>query len=337
MESGKIQWDLAPVTIAEVVSRSVTTARSLVEHKGLSLSVDISPGLPSFLGDHDRLIQVMLNLISNAVKFTPSGGITIKAFIEGEMIRVGVIDTGPGISQKDQEIIFEKFKQAGDTLTEKPKGTGLGLPICRQIVDRHGGRIWVESTPGQGSSFWFTLPVRGAAREAEAASGPLPASRDRLQPLPAGTGQGTILVVDDEPPVRLYLEQLLADEGFRVFSAADGPQAIDLAVTHRPDLITMDLMMPGMDGATTIRHLRANPATKDIPVVGAVGSLLTYEDMPEEVIYKITKMIHGYTKFLQERLNYFNSLTLDFALAGMSVPLHPGAKKFYVEAGLIKE
>ncbi len=267
MESGKIQWDLTPVTIAEVVSRSVTTARSLVEHKGLSLSVDISPGLPSFLGDHDRLIQVMLNLISNAVKFTPSGDITIKAFIEGEMIRVGVIDTGPGISQKDQEIIFEKFKQAGDTLTEKPKGTGLGLPICRQIVDRHGGRIWVESTPGQGSAFWFTLPIRGAARETGEAPGAEPASRDRLQTLPAGMPQGTILVVDDEPPVRLYLEQLLADEGFRVFSAADGPQAIDLAVAHRPDLITMDLMMPGMDGATTIRHLRANPATKDIPVV----------------------------------------------------------------------
>ncbi len=267
MESGKIEWDLAPVTIAEVIARSVSTARSLAEHKGLSLSVDISPGLPSFLGDHDRLIQVMLNLISNAVKFTPSGGIAIRAFIEGEMIRVGVIDTGPGISQKDQEIIFEKFKQAGDTLTEKPKGTGLGLPICRQIVDRHGGRIWVESTPGQGSAFWFTLPVRGATREAGAAPVPASASRDRLQPLPAGMAQGTILVVDDEPPVRLYLEQLLADEGFRVLSAADGPQAIDLAVAHRPDLITMDLMMPGMDGATTIRHLRADPATRDIPVV----------------------------------------------------------------------
>ncbi|QLA21471.1 response regulator [Desulfolutivibrio sulfoxidireducens] len=267
MESGKIEWDLRPVTIAAVVARSVSSTSALVEQKGLTLTVDVSPGVPRFLGDQDRLIQVMLNLISNAVKFTASGGITIRAFIEGEMIRVGVIDTGPGIAPKDQEIIFEKFKQAGDTLTEKPKGTGLGLPICRQIVDRHGGRIWVESTPGQGSAFWFTLPLRGAALTAEEYPVPEPAYRDRLQPLPAGEAQGTILVVDDEPPVRLYLEQLLADEGFRVLAAADGPQAIDMAMTHHPDLITMDLMMPGMDGATTIRRLRAEPATKDIPVV----------------------------------------------------------------------
>jgi len=267
MESGKIEWDLQPVTIAEVVERSVTATSALIDQKGLSLSVDVGFGLPSFLGDRDRLIQVMLNLISNAVKFTAQGGITIRAFIEGEMIRVGVSDTGPGISERDQEIIFEKFKQAGDTLTEKPKGTGLGLPICRQIVDRHGGRIWVESAPGQGSVFWFSLPIRGAARDKTLHPIPEQPFRGRLQPLPAEKGQGTILVVDDEPPVRLFLEQLLADEGFRVLSASDGPQAIEMAKAHRPDLITMDLMMPGMDGTATIRHLRADSETRDIPVV----------------------------------------------------------------------
>ncbi|NDY56611.1 response regulator [Desulfovibrio sulfodismutans] len=267
MESGKIEWDLQPVTIAEVITRSVTATSALIEQKGLSLAQDVSFGLPQFLGDRDRLIQVMLNLISNAVKFTAAGGITIRAFIDGEMIRVGVSDTGPGISENDQQIIFEKFKQAGDTLTEKPKGTGLGLPICRQIVDRHGGRIWVESTPGAGSVFWFTLPIRGASRQDAAHPVQQPAFRDRLLPLPAEKNQGTILVVDDEPPVRLFLEQLLADEGFRVLSASDGPQAIEMAKAHAPDLITMDLMMPGMDGTTTIRHLRADPATRDIPVV----------------------------------------------------------------------
>jgi len=267
MESGKIEWDLRPVTIGEVVERSVTATRALIEQKGLRLNVDLGFGLPSFLGDRDRLIQVLLNLISNAVKFTTTGGITIEAAIDGEMIRVGVVDTGPGISEKDQEIIFEKFKQAGDTLTEKPKGTGLGLPICRQIVDRHGGRIWVESAPGAGSAFWFTLPIRGAAREDAAHPVSAPGFRDRLAPLPATPNQGVILVVDDEPPVRLFLEQLLADEGFRVLSAPDGPQALAMAKAHHPDLITMDLMMPGMDGATTIRRLRADPDTRHIPVV----------------------------------------------------------------------
>ena len=132
---------------------------SLFEAKKLKLVRDIEPDLPAVTGDQDRLIQVVINLISNAVKFTDSGSITCSARRDDGELVVSVTDSGIGIAPADQPKVFEKFKQVGDTLTDKPKGTGLGLPICKEIVEYHGGQIWVESTPGQGSTFSFTLPI----------------------------------------------------------------------------------------------------------------------------------------------------------------------------------
>ena len=127
----------------------------------------MEPNLPPIRGDRDRLVQVVTNLVSNAIKFTPEGGeIRVGAqVLKGEaedvsdMIRLSVSDTGIGIAPDEYEKVFEKFKQVGDTLTDKPKGTGLGLPISKEIVEYHGGRIWVESELGKGSTFYFTLPV----------------------------------------------------------------------------------------------------------------------------------------------------------------------------------
>ncbi len=274
MESGKVEWDMRQAFIPEIIERSVSSTASLIENKRLRLVTDVPADLPPVLGDRDRLIQVMLNLISNAVKFTDRGFITIRARLDGEAVRVGVEDTGPGIHAKDQELIFEKFKQSGDTLTEKPKGTGLGLPICRQIVERHGGKIWVESRLGHGSVFWFTLPLTppvAETNECSAVSGFQTFSREVETLTGAGARfavkKPVILVVDDEPPVRAYLRALFTEEGFEALAAADGPEALGLAAQHRPDLITMDLMMPGMDGATVIERLRADARTRDIPVI----------------------------------------------------------------------
>ncbi len=275
MESGKVEWDMRRVSIPEIIERSVSSSAALVENKRLRLSTDIAKDLPMIEGDRDRLIQVMLNLISNAVKFTRIGVITIRAMAREDDILVCVADTGPGINLKDQESIFEKFKQSGDTLTEKPKGTGLGLPICKQILERHGGRIWVESKLGHGSAFWFTLPLAPPVQPSPAPVVEVDHSRTALE---AGwrsahgvsSGQSKksmILVVDDEPAVLAYLRTLLTEEGFKVLAAANGPEAIRMAAENAPDLITMDLMMPGMDGATAIARLRADSRTKDIPVI----------------------------------------------------------------------
>ncbi|MBF0564664.1 MAG: PAS domain-containing protein [Nitrospirae bacterium] len=164
MEAGKVEWKNEDVNVAGLIDRALQSTKSLYAKKNLELIWDVDDGMPLVSGDHDRLLQVMINLISNAVKFTDSGTITCKAEMRetGENqneIVVSVIDTGMGIDKENHEKVFEKFRQIGDTLVGKPKGTGLGLPICKQIIRHHGGRIWVESKPGEGSNFSFALPV----------------------------------------------------------------------------------------------------------------------------------------------------------------------------------
>lgn len=166
MEAGKIDWKEDNLSVADLIERATSATSSLFMQKSLKLVKDIEEGLPEITGDMDRLIQVVINLISNAVKFTEKGTITCRArkadgihAAENEFVELSVIDTGIGISNEDQPTVFEKFKQVGSTLTDRPKGTGLGLPICKQIVEHHGGTIWVESELGKGSVISFTLPV----------------------------------------------------------------------------------------------------------------------------------------------------------------------------------
>ncbi len=164
MEAGKIEWHVQQVSVEEVIDRAVAAVSSLLEQKNIALLKRVDADLPNISGDCDRLIQVVINLLSNAWKFAGEGTVTVCAGMTQDddgapFIEVRISDTGIGISPKDRETVFEKFKQVGDTLTDKPKGTGLGLPICREIVEYHGGRIWVESELGRGSTFIFTIAV----------------------------------------------------------------------------------------------------------------------------------------------------------------------------------
>ena len=164
IEAGRMEFRADPVSIAEVVDRATAATAALLDGEGgPTLVVDVAPGLPTITGDRDRLIQVVINLISNAVKFTPSGTITVSAAPVPDGVEVAVADTGAGIAPEDQERVFEPFGQATDTLSDTPRGTGLGLPICRDIVRAHGGRLWLESAVGAGSTFRFSLPVGTAA------------------------------------------------------------------------------------------------------------------------------------------------------------------------------
>jgi signal transduction histidine kinase len=162
IEAGRMEWRRDVVDLAEVITRATAATAPLLTGAGPQMVLDLEPDLPSITGDRDRLIQVVINLISNAVKFTASGTITCSARIEpagGASALVSVADTGVGIAPEDQARVFEQFGQAGDTLTDKPRGTGLGLPICREIVEHHGGRLWLESEVGRGSTFSFSLPL----------------------------------------------------------------------------------------------------------------------------------------------------------------------------------
>jgi signal transduction histidine kinase len=166
IEAGKMEWHFQPVSAGDTIRHAAAATAALFDGKPLSLILDIPPILPMVRADPDKLLQVVINLISNAVKFSPQGVILVAASSQGNAVTVRVTDQGVGIDPKDQEHLFEKFTQVGDALTSKPKGTGLGLAISKEIVEHHAGRIWVESQPGQGSTFAFTVPVVEEAVEA---------------------------------------------------------------------------------------------------------------------------------------------------------------------------
>jgi CheY-like chemotaxis protein len=266
-----MQWETAEVSVAEVIKTAVNATQALAAKTSLKVKVTVSPNLPTVTSDKDRLVQVVTNLLSNSIKFTPNGGtIEVKAQLlerdksrkKADMVMVSVTDSGIGIAPKDHKGVFEKFKQVGNTLTDKPKGTGLGLPICKEIVEHFGGKLWVESQLGKGSTFFFTLPLTQAA-EVEA-----PEVGEVEEPAEVAiTGGKTILVVDDEANIRRFLSHELKKRGYSVVQASGGSQAIEMARKHHPDLITLDVLMSGMSGFDVTAVLKSDPSTKDIPIL----------------------------------------------------------------------
>jgi signal transduction histidine kinase/CheY-like chemotaxis protein len=275
IEAGSVEWRDDEVNVEEVVRQAYNAASGQFADKaGVKTVLKVGENLPSLRADRDRLVQVMVNLLNNAAKFTDEGQVALTAEATSDgWLRITVSDTGAGIPLDEQQMVFDKFHQVtkSDTLEDKPGGTGLGLTICRQIVEHYGGRIWVESEAGKGSNFIFVLPPGGqAAPEATEAAEPeeMPAA-----PAVVAEEEGArpdaplIMAVDDDPAIRSYLSQLLGEEGYRVITAENGQQALEIARSERPDLITMDLMMPGIDGKTAIAEIRKDPNLRDVPVI----------------------------------------------------------------------
>jgi signal transduction histidine kinase len=159
IESGHMPWDMTDIDVAYLARESARPYLSLMDRNNLTFSEEVAPNLPRIYGDRDRLSQVIGNLLDNAVKFTRRGTVRLRAYPDGDGVRIEVSDTGVGVAPKDQVNIFEKFQQVGEVLTDKPRGAGLGLSICREITEHHGGRIWVESELGVGSTFIVRLPA----------------------------------------------------------------------------------------------------------------------------------------------------------------------------------
>ena len=272
IEAGKMEWSQENVSMPEVAERAIAATTSLYEQKSLNLIKEINNNLPEITGDRDKLIQVIINLISNAVKFTDKGSITCRVYQEKDEIIVSISDTGIGIAPEDFDAVFEQFKQVGgDTLTDKPKGTGLGLPICKEIVEHHGGRIWLESERRKGSTFSFALPVSARPDVVK----PLHLN-DLLKQLKEQMAQSkfnlnghhaTILIVDDDDSIRSLLNQELGDAGYIIEQAANGKEALASVRNHRPDLIILDVMMPEMNGFDVAAILKNDPQTMDIPII----------------------------------------------------------------------
>jgi signal transduction histidine kinase/CheY-like chemotaxis protein len=272
IEAGKMEWNMEEVYLPDIVERAIAATSALFEQKNLVLEKKIEEGLPIISGDRDKLIQVVVNLLSNAVKFTKEGAVHVKVYQDKDGIVVGITDTGIGIAPEDHDKVFEQFKQVGDTLTDKPKGTGLGLPICKEIVERHGGKIWLQSELGAGSTFYFMLPALlggdGTVKPLHF-EGLLSKLKQRVE-LSQGVEkntQATILVVDDDDGIRSLLKQELTEIGYLVDEASNGKEAVAKIRSNRPDLVILDVMMPEMNGFDVAAILKNDPGTMDIPII----------------------------------------------------------------------
>jgi PAS domain S-box-containing protein len=272
IESGRIELDMQVISVPELVGRVTDSLRKSFQDRGLGLALDIPPDLPEVFGDPGRIAQILTNLLSNAFKYTQKGEATVRVRQTGRDLQIDVVDTGVGISREDQEKLFVRFFRAEDAAVRQQPGTGLGLNITKSLIEMHGGSIWVESEPGVGSTFSFTLPLPaglvevaapGEAGLADLPPQPTDMPRPAVAPLPSGPW---ILVVDDNVEVARLFEHQLKREGYRVAVETQGSRVAEVARQLKPELITLDLLMD-VDGLTVLRQLKTDPVTADIPVV----------------------------------------------------------------------
>jgi signal transduction histidine kinase/ActR/RegA family two-component response regulator len=238
LETGKLTLEMKQGSLATLVQKLVTLLGPVAARKKISLKREVQGNLPDFPFDENRLMQVLVNLTNNALKFTPENGqVTItggEAPNHPGYFQVSVNDTGCGIAPAELERIFECLYQVPNTDGGSEQGVGLGLYICRELVQSHGGKIWVESELGQGSTFYFSIPQEQTAEAIH------------------------VLVVDDDPRIVEMMSEGLASEGFRVTTADDGAVALTQIRREVPDVVIVDLEMPNIDGAEMLKQIRQN-------------------------------------------------------------------------------
>lgn len=266
IETGKIAQsiDTKYYEAAEIVESTASNLRGLAEAKGQNLSVDVQPNLPEVKVDRARIEQVLTNLLTNAVKYTPNNGqIRVRCLLgsNGRSVQVDVQDNGIGISEKDQEKLFTSFFRTDNQQARIQEGTGLGLVIAKNLVEIQGGQMWLDSTLGAGTTFHFTMPAFVETLPNSQIEPPFEVAARQ------GNKKARILVVDDDPSVTDRLAAALEGAGYEVFKAYSGRGAIEIAAQELPDLITMDIIMPQMDGFETMRALSEDPNSAGIPVV----------------------------------------------------------------------
>ncbi len=259
IEAGKMDLSFAELDLDSTFRGVLSTTRALVKDEPIELRTEIPKDLPTVWADSQRVRQVLLNLMSNAAKFTNEGHITLRAEVGDEHVTISVEDSGVGIEPEAQERLFIAFQQVDGSTTRRAQGTGLGLAISRSFVELMGGEIWVESAPGEGSTFSFTLPIYQVMRERE----------ERETGIELDPHKKAILAVDDDAGVISLLKRYVENEGYQVIGVMQSPHALDTARRLAPDLaaITLDVVMPNMDGWQVLRALKQDPNTKNIPVI----------------------------------------------------------------------
>lgn len=251
-------------SLPEIIDTVMAAAKGLTKEKPIELYKEIEPNLPQVWGDPQRIRQVLLNLVSNAEKFTKEGSLTVRAFRcpadastgEPARVQIDVIDTGIGIPEDKIDLVFEAFQQVDGSTTRQYEGTGLGLPISRQFVELHGGRMWVQSTVGKGSTFSFTVPLH-----------PVAVVGEEILARPEGDTRPLVLAVDDEPGVIDLYTRYLEKEGYAVVGLGHANDLVRHVQELQPSAIILDLNLPGKDGWLAINDLKQNTETQQIPVI----------------------------------------------------------------------
>jgi CheY-like chemotaxis protein len=264
IEAGKMDLYLEDFEVPRLVHDIAAVIKPLADKKHNRLEVACDVGVGTMRADLTKVRQALFNLLSNACKFTERGTVTLAVAREGNWLVFAVRDTGIGMTADQMSRLFQEFGQADASVARRFGGTGLGLALSRRLCRMMGGDIAVDSEVGQGSTFTIRLP-------AETPETRLPPSEEPAEPSVAATGSagraGTVLVIDDEPTVGDLVKRFLAREGFQVVTATSAEEGLARARQLEPDVITLDVLMPGMDGWAALAALKSSPETADIPVV----------------------------------------------------------------------
>lgn len=297
IEAGKMDLSIREISMKEITENVVAGLKPLCNNKGITIGYSFPEELPRIQSDEKKVYQIIQNLAGNAVKFTGKGGVTITGKSTPAEIELTISDTGIGIAGKDLPGIFDEFRQVDGSSSRSYEGSGLGLAIARRLANLLGGNIYAESEPGKGSQFHLVLPIRyegsQAATEVTALQGSIPAQ----------TQKRTILIVDDEPAVVQLIATTLTRQGFHTVACPNSRMAVEMAEKHQPFAITLDVLMPEIDGWEVLQNLKKNQKTSHIPVImisvspdkdtgfalGAVGYLMK-PVRPETLLREVTRL-----------------------------------------------
>ncbi len=282
IEAGKIEVRPAEFEVSNLFSALRGMLRPLLLNRSVSLVFEEPENLPPLYTDEGKVSQILRNFISNALKFTEAGEVRVTASHgqEGSTVVFSVADTGIGIAPEDQERIFEEFTQIDHPLQRTQKGTGLGLPLTRKLATLLGGRVGLRSTEGVGSTFWAEIPTRYAG-DGASPSNTAPAPHAKLR----------VLVVDDDEAARYTIAAFATRPGTEVIEADNGLTGIARAQTERPDIILLDLMMPGIGGHEVLQRLKSDPATASIPVV-IVTSRFVNDEERQQILTRAVNVLY---------------------------------------------
>jgi CheY-like chemotaxis protein len=308
VESGKLSVDAEICSIDDIFAGLRGMFRPLVTNPQVQLNFEMVSEIPALYTDEDKVSQILRNFISNALKFTEVGEITVQAFYDDGLLTVSVQDTGIGIPPENHELIFEEYSQIKNSMQRRSKGTGLGMPLSKKLAELLGGHVELKSQPGVGSTFYVIIPAR--YRE----PGSQQVALEQVE-APSDRKERLCLIIDDEEASYYSLKKVLESEGDRVVVLNDPSLAVDYARNERPELIFLDLVMPAMHGSDVLEDLKKEEDTAHIPVVIHTSKVLSQfeqdklKEQANDILFKDMTMVdlQKYIKDWHERNDTWHS------------------------------